>query len=175
LKFSTKTAYFFYKFYIKIRKTMENFQIDTLDKKILSIIKKNARTPFLEVGRACDVSGAAVHQRVQRLIKEGVIAGAEFILDPKKVGYLTCAYIGIFLEKASLFNDVAKRLEQIPEIVECHYTTGNYSIFIKIYAKNNEHLKNILTEHLQSIQGIARTETFISLEESFRRQLPVEK
>jgi len=154
---------------------MENFQIDSLDKKILAIIKKNARTPFLEVGRACEVSGAAVHQRVQRLIKEGVIVGAEFILDPKKVGYLTCAYIGVFLEKASLYKDVAKQLEQIPEIVECHYTTGNYSIFIKIYAKNNEHLRNILTEQLQSIQGIARTETFISLEESFRRQLPVEK
>jgi len=154
---------------------MENFQIDNLDRKILSIIKKNARAPFLEVGRACDVSGAAVHQRVQRLIKEGVIIGTEFILDPKKVGYLTCAYIGVFLEKASLFNDVAKKLEQVPEIVECHYITGNYSIFIKIYAKNNEHLKNILTEHLQPIPGIARTETFISLEESFRRQLPVEK
>lgn len=154
---------------------MENFQIDSLDRKILSIIKKNARTPFLEVGRACDVSGAAVHQRVQRLIKEGVIIGAEFVLDPKKVGYLTCAYMGIFLEKASLFNDVVKKLEQIPEIVECHYTTGIHSIFIKIYAKNNEHLKNILTDHLQAIPGIARTETFISLEESFRKQLPVEK
>ncbi len=154
---------------------MDNYQIDNLDRKILSIIKKNARTPFLEVGRACDVSGAAVHQRVQRLIKEGIIVGAEFILDPKKVGYLTCAYIGIYLEKASLFKDVAQRLDQIPEIVECHYTTGNYSIFIKIYAKNNEHLRNILTDHLQSIPGISRTETFISLEESFRRQLPVEK
>jgi Lrp/AsnC family transcriptional regulator, regulator for asnA, asnC and gidA len=156
------------------QKTSENFQIDTLDRKILSIIKKNARTPFLEVGRACDVSGAAVHQRVQRLIKEGVITGAEFILDPKKVGYFTCAYIGVFLEKASMFKDAVRRLEMIPEIVECHYTTGNWSIFIKIYAKNNEHLRNILTE-LQSIGGISRTETYISLEESFRRQLPVEK
>jgi Lrp/AsnC family transcriptional regulator, regulator for asnA, asnC and gidA len=152
---------------------MENFQIDNLDRKILSIIKKNARTPFLEVGRACDVSGAAVHQRVQRLIKEGVITGAEFILDPNKVGYHTCAYIGIFLEKASLFNGVAQQLEQIPEIVECHYTTGNYSVFAKIYAKNNDHLHRILTDKLQAIDGIARTETFISLEESFKRQLPV--
>ncbi len=154
---------------------MDNFQIDSLDRKILAIIKNNARTPFLEVGRACDVSGAAVHQRVHRLMKEGVILGTEFILDPKKVGYHTCSYIGVFLEKASLYKDVAKQLEQIPEIVECHYTTGNYSIFIKIYAKNNEHLRNILTDQLQSIPGIARTETFISLEESFKRQLPVEK
>ncbi|HEX2936585.1 MAG TPA: Lrp/AsnC ligand binding domain-containing protein [Bacteroidales bacterium] len=152
---------------------MENFQIDTLDRKILSIIKKNARTPFLEVGRACEVSGAAVHQRVQRLIKEGVITGAEFILDPQKVGYHTCAFIGIFLEKASMFKEVVNKLEQIPEIVECHYTTGNWSIFIKIFAQNNDHLKRILTDNLQAIQGISRTETFISLEESFRRQLPV--
>jgi len=152
---------------------MTNFQIDSLDRKILSIIKKNARTPFLEVGRACEVSGAAVHQRVQRLIKEGVITGAEFILDPNKVGYHTCAYIGIFLEKASLYKDVAHQLEQIPEIVECHYTTGNYSVFIKIYANNNDHLRKILTDNLQAISGISRTETFISLEESFRRQLPV--
>lgn len=152
---------------------MENFQIDTLDRKILSIIKKNARTPFLEVGRACEVSGAAVHQRVQRLIKEGVITGAEFILDPQKVGYHTCAFIGIFLEKASMFKEVVNQLEQIPEIVECHYTTGNWSIFIKIFAQNNDHLKRILTDNLQAIQGISRTETFISLEESFRRQLPV--
>jgi Lrp/AsnC family transcriptional regulator, regulator for asnA, asnC and gidA len=153
---------------------MNPHEIDNLDRKILSIIKNNARTPFLEVGRACDVSGAAVHQRVQRLIKEGIITGAEFILDPNKVGYHTCAYIGVFLEKASLYSDVAKQLERVPEIVECHYTTGNYSIFIKIYAKNNEHLRNILTESLQTIAGISRTETFISLEESFRRQLPVE-
>jgi Lrp/AsnC family transcriptional regulator for asnA, asnC and gidA len=154
---------------------MENYQIDNLDRKILAIIKKNARTPFLEVGRACDVSGAAVHQRVQRLIKEGIITSSEFILDPQKVGYHTCAYIGIFLEKASLYKDVAKQLERVPEIVECHYTTGNYSIFIKIYAKTNEHLRNILTDNLQTIAGISRTETFISLEESFKRQLPVEK
>lgn len=152
---------------------MDNFQIDTLDRKILSIIKKNARTPFLEVGRACEVSGAAVHQRVQRLIKEGVITGAEFILDPQKVGYHTCAFIGIFLEKASMFKEVVNQLEQVPEIVECHYTTGNWSIFIKIFAHNNDHLKRILTDNLQAIQGISRTETFISLEESFKRQLPV--
>jgi Lrp/AsnC family transcriptional regulator, regulator for asnA, asnC and gidA len=148
-------------------------QIDNLDRKILSIIKKNARTPFLEVGRECNVSGAAIHQRVQRLIKFGVITGSEFTLDPNKIGYHTCAYIGIYLEKASYYNEVVKQLEQMPEITECHYTTGNYAIFIKIFTKNNEHLKHILSDQLQAISGIARTETFISLEESFRRQLPV--
>jgi Lrp/AsnC family transcriptional regulator, regulator for asnA, asnC and gidA len=151
----------------------EPLHIDNLDRKILSIIKKNARTPFLEVGRECNVSGAAIHQRVQRLIKIGVIAGSEFILDPIKIGYHTCAYIGVFLEKASFFGEVVKKLEQIPEITECHYTTGDYAIFIKIFAKDNENLKYILADQLQSINGIARTDTFISLEECFRRQLPI--
>lgn len=152
----------------------KNFQIDSLDKKILTLISKDARIPFLEVARECNVSGAAIHQRVQKLSKEGIIAGSEYILDPKKIGYNTCAYIGIFLETASMYTDVVKEFEKIPEITECNYTTGNYSIFIKIYAKNNDHLKNILVDKLQSIKGISRTETFISLEEKIKRQLPVE-
>jgi Lrp/AsnC family transcriptional regulator, regulator for asnA, asnC and gidA len=155
------------------QKPLESFQIDELDRKILAIIKKNARTPFLEVGNACNVSGATIHQRVQRLIKEGVITSAEFVLNPIKMGYHTCAYMGIFLDKPSLFKDVVRQLEAIPEIVECYYTTGNWSIFVKIFAKNNDHLRLILSENLQSIAGITRTETFISLEESFRRQLSV--
>jgi Lrp/AsnC family transcriptional regulator for asnA, asnC and gidA len=153
---------------------MAAHQIDKLDKKILSIIKENARIPFLEVARECKVSGAAIHQRVQRLVKMGVIKGSEFIIDPKKIGYNTCAYMGIFLEKASQFNSVVDAFLKIPEITQCHYTTGNYAIFIKIYARDNEHLKTILVDKLQSIKGIARTETFISLEESFNRHLPVE-
>jgi Lrp/AsnC family transcriptional regulator for asnA, asnC and gidA len=155
------------------QKSADDFQIDNLDRKILSIIKKNARTPFLEVGYACEVSGATIHQRVQRLIKEGVITSSEFVLDPNKMGYHTCAYMGIFLDKPGLFRDVVQQLEAIPEVVECHYTTGNWSIFIKIFAKNNDHLRMILSDNLQSISGITRTETFISLEESFRRQLSV--
>ena len=151
-----------------------NSHIDSLDKKILTIIKGNARVPFLEVARECNVSGAAIHQRVQRLIKMGVIKGSEFIIDPKKIGYNTCAYMGIFLEKASMFKDVVKELEKIPEITQCHYITGNYSIFIKVYTKDNENLKTILIDKLQAIKGISRTETFISLEESFNRQLPVD-
>jgi Lrp/AsnC family transcriptional regulator for asnA, asnC and gidA len=149
-------------------------KIDELDKKIISIISKDARTPFLEVARECNVSGAAIHQRIQRLTKLGVIIGSEYLIDPHKIGYHTCAYIGVFLESASLYRDVANNLEKIPEITECHYTTGNYSMFIKIFARNNDHLKNILVDKLQSIKGIARTETFISLEESFKRQLPIE-
>jgi Lrp/AsnC family transcriptional regulator, regulator for asnA, asnC and gidA len=152
----------------------ENFQIDSLDRKILSLITKNARIPYLEVARECKVSGAAIHQRIQRLSKLGVISGSEFTIDPQKIGYRTCAYMGIFLEKASMYNDVVQQLEKIPEIVECHYTTGNYSIFIKVYTKDNKHMKMVLVDRLQSIEGIARTETFISLEERFKRQLPIE-
>lgn len=153
---------------------MSDYQLDDLDKKILSLITKDARTPFLEVARECNVSGAAIHQRIQRLQKLGVIVGSEYKLNPLTIGYHTCAYIGIFLETASLYEGVVKELNKIPEVVECHYTTGNYSVFIKIFAKNNDHLKNILVDKLQAIPGISRTETFISLEERFKRQLPID-
>ena len=154
---------------------MENSQhIDHLDKKILSLITKNARIPFLEVARECKVSGAAIHQRIQRLMNMGVIKGSEFVINPTKIGFHTCAFMGVFLEKASLFDKVVEAMKQIPEIVECHYTTGQYAIFIKIYAKNNEDLKRMLHDKLQSIEGISSTETIISLEETFKRQLPIE-
>jgi Lrp/AsnC family transcriptional regulator for asnA, asnC and gidA len=148
-------------------------QIDDLDKKILSLVSKNARIPYLEVARECNVSGAAIHQRIQRLIKMGVITGSEFIINPKSIGLLTCAYMGIYLQRAGLYDGVLKQLIQIPEIVECHYTTGEYSLFIKVVTRDNEHLKDILAEKLQKIDGIERTETFISLEENFKRQFPV--
>ncbi len=148
-------------------------QIDELDEKILRLITKNARIPFLEVARECGVSGAAIHQRVQRLLNLGVVSGSEFIVNPSKLGYNTCAYMGIFLEKANYHLKVVEELKKIPEIVECHYTTGQYAIFIKIQTKTNKHLKKIIDEDLQAIDGIARTETFISLEMEFKRQVPV--
>jgi Lrp/AsnC family transcriptional regulator, regulator for asnA, asnC and gidA len=151
----------------------ENIHIDSLDRKILTLITENARIPYLEVARECNVSGAAIHQRIQRLMRLGVITGSEFVLNPKKIGFNTCAYIGVFLETAHLYPEVVKKLREIPEITQCHYTTGNYSIFIKVYTKSNEDLKNVLVEKLQSIPGIERTETFISLEEAFARQIPI--
>ncbi len=153
---------------------MDNQQIDSLDKKILSLITKNARIPFLEVARECKVSGAAIHQRIQRLVNMEVIKGSEFVINPAKIGYHTCAFMGIFLKKASLFDKVVDELREIPQVTECHYTTGQYAIFIKIYAKNNEHLKQMLHDRLQSIAGISSTETIISLEETFKRQLPID-
>jgi Lrp/AsnC family transcriptional regulator for asnA, asnC and gidA len=155
-------------------KLEKNFQIDSLDKKIIKMITKNARIPYLEVARECNVSGAAIHQRIQKLIRMGVITGSKFTIEPKKIGYKTCAYMGIFLEQASLYNDVLQELEKIPEITQCHFTTGNYSVFIKIFAKDNEHLKSILSDKIQLISGIARTETFISLEEGFNRSIPID-
>ncbi len=135
----------------------------------------NARVPFLEVARECGISGAAVHQRMQRLTRLGIVKGSEFILDPKIMGYHTCAFMGIFLEKASMFKSVVEQLNKIPEITECHYTTGDYSIFIKVYAHDNEHLKYILVDKLQAIPGISRTDTLISLEQSFNRHIPIEQ
>jgi Lrp/AsnC family transcriptional regulator, regulator for asnA, asnC and gidA len=153
---------------------MASSQIDDLDKKILSMVSKNARIPYLEVARECNVSGAAIHQRIQRLMKLGVITGSEFVINPMSIGYSTCAYMGLHLEKAGLYHNVVDELKNIPEIVECHYTTGEYALFIKVVARDNEHLKNVLAEHLQKIEGIERTETFISLEENFKRQFPIQ-
>jgi len=147
--------------------------IDALDEKILKLITQNARIPFLEVARECGVSGAAIHQRVQRLFNIGVVQGSEFIVNPIKLGYNTCAYMGIYLDKAKYHRQVVDALRGIPEIVECHYTTGQYAIFIKIQTKNNIHLKQIIDNELQEIEGIARTETFISLEMDFKRQVPI--
>lgn len=150
-----------------------NVQIDELDQKILELITNNARIPFLEVARACGVSGAAIHQRVQRLLNLGIITGSAFIVDPQKLGYNTCAYMGIYLEKASYDAKVVKALNNIPEIVECYHMTGQYAIFVKVQAKTNRHLKKVIDTDLQGIEGIARTETFISLDTVFKRQVPI--
>jgi len=148
-------------------------EIDALDEKILKLITRNARIPFLEVARECGVSGAAIHQRVQRLLNIGVVSGSEFVINPQKLGYNTCAYMGIYLEKAGYHSRVVQELAKIPEIVECHYITGQYAIFIKVQTKTNKHLKKLIDEGIQAIEGISRTETFISLEMEFKRQIPV--
>ncbi len=148
-------------------------EIDELDEKILKLITQNARIPFLEVARECGVSGAAIHQRVQRLMNIGVLSGSEFIVNPQKMGYNTCAFMGIYLEKAKYHSQVVEALMKIPEIIECHMTTGQYAIFIKLQTKTNNHLKKLIDEQLQEIEGIARTETFISLELEFKRQVPI--
>ena len=153
---------------------MGHHQIDRLDKKILQLISKDARIPFLEVARECNVSGAAIHQRIQKLRNLGIIKGSEFVVDTYKIGYQTCAYIGIVLSDISKFQAVVTELKKVPEIVECHYATGKYSMFIKIYAKDNRHLLQIILEYLTTIDGVQHTKTFqLSLDEIFNRQLSV--
>ena len=141
---------------------MGHHQLDALDEQILKLIAGNARIPFLEVARACNVSGAAIHQRIQKLTNLGILKGSEYVIDPEKIGYETCAYIGIYLKDPESFDSVTRALEAIPEVVECHFTTGKYDMFIKIYAKNNHHLLSIIHDKLQPL-GLARTETLISL------------
>lgn len=151
---------------------MKALNLDSLDEQILQMIASNARIPFLEVARACRVSGAAIHQRIQKLVKLGVLKGSQYILDPEKIGYDTCAYMGLFLKDPSDFDRVVAALEQIPEVVECHYTTGDYDMFIKIYARNNNHMLSIIHDKLQPL-GLQRTETIISFHEAFSRQMPI--
>ena len=148
-------------------------KIDKLDKKILSILTKNARIPFKDVAAECGVSRAAIHQRVQRLIEEGVITGSGFDVNPKSLGYSTCTYVGLNLERGSMYKDVVKQLKEIPEIVECHFTTGTYTMLLKCYARDNEHLMELLNDRLQEIDGVVSTETLISLKQSFKNVVPI--
>ena len=149
---------------------MAKYYLDHLDRKILKMITRDATIPFLEVAKACNVSGAAIHQRVQKLVSLGIIRGSQFTVDPEKIGYETCAFIGLFLKDPSKFDDVLEALKQIPEVVECHYTTGGFDMFIKLYAKNNHHLLNIIHDKLQPL-GLSRSETIISFNATFNRPI----
>lgn len=146
--------------------------IDALDRQILSLIAGDARIPFLEVARECHVSGAAIHQRIQKLTQLGILKGSQFILDPELIGYGTCAFVGIFLKDPTDCSRVVEALKKIPEVVECHFTTGDYDMFLKIYARDNHHLLSIIHDQLQPI-GIQRSETIISFNEAIKRQMPV--
>ncbi len=151
------------------------FKLDSLDRRILSMLLDDARVPYLEIARVCKVSGAAIHQRIQRMVGAKVISGSQFNLSPKGMGYHTCAFIGIQvnLTSSSTHDDVFKKIMEIKEIVECHHITGKFSLIVKIYAHDNEHLKEIIVEKIQSIVEITATETFLSLAEGFTRQLPI--
>jgi Lrp/AsnC family transcriptional regulator for asnA, asnC and gidA len=153
----------------------EKFRIDSLDKRILSILMKDARVPYLEVARLCKVSGAAIHQRIQKMTEAGIISGSQFNVSTIGMGFLTQAFIGIQVNLTSTrtHEEVFNKIAKVPEVVECHHTTGKYSLFVKIMAKSNEHLKNIIISSIQSILEVTATETFISLEEGFKRQVPI--
>ncbi len=151
----------------------DHYEIDKLDKQILSLLMKDATLPYTDIAKKLVVSGGTVHVRMKKLQEMGVVKGSQFMIDPMKIGYDICAFLGIFLEKGSEYNEAVARMKQIDEIVELHYLTGTYSMFAKIVCRDTNHLREVLNEKIQSIKGVSRTETFISLEESIKRQIKV--
>ena len=149
-------------------------KLDNLDRKILNIVMGNARMASKDIAVRCGVSRAAIHQRIQRLIEMGVITGSGYNVDQHRLGYNTCTYVGVRLEKGSLYREAAKELEKIPEVVECHFTTGPYGMLIKAYAYDNQHLMQLLNDKIQHIPGVMDTETLISLEQTIYRPLTLD-
>lgn len=145
--------------------------LDDTDVKIINAILGNSRIAITEMAKEIEISNVAIQSRIQKLEKKGILKGYTAFLDYKKLGFTTIAFIGIFLEKAKFYKSVIAQLESISQISEAHFTTGNYSIFAKVHAKNNDHLMEILNTQVQNIRGIARTETFISLEEGILKPL----
>ncbi|MBP6054166.1 MAG: Lrp/AsnC ligand binding domain-containing protein [Cytophagaceae bacterium] len=147
--------------------------LDPLDYKILEILVEDANLPYTEIGQRLDVSGGTVHVRMKKMESLGIVKGAQLLIDYSKIGWDITAFLGIYLDKSSLYEDVAKQLEAIPEVVNIHYTTGIYSIFAKIICRDTQHLREVLHDKIQRVTGIQRTETFISLEESLIRNTPL--
>lgn len=146
-------------------------EIDGIDKEILRDLMDDARKPILQIAKKIGISGAAIHQRLKKLEQAGVISGSKFVVDVKVLGYSTMAFVGVYLDKAMSNPEAVRELKKIPEVLECHYTTGNWSIFIKIICKDNEHLMQLLNKKIQAINGVSRTETFISLDQQIERQI----
>lgn len=148
-------------------------KIDNLDRKILEIVMNNARIASKDVANECGLSRAAIHQRIQRMIDLNVITGSSYNVNPKALGYRTCTFIGVNLDRGAMYRDVVPELEKIPEIVECHFTTGPYTMLIKLFARDNEHLMELLNDKIQTIPGVSGTETLISLDHSIHRKIPI--
>ena len=156
-----------------MKKTNEQLTLDGIDKAILRLLMDNARTPVQEIARQLNLSGSAVHQRIKKLEDAQLIVGSFLKLNPASLGYTTTAYIGVFLDKAMRNPEAVAQLKKIDEVVECHYTTGDWSILVKIMCKNNEHLMQLLNHKIQTIEGVSRTETFISLHQQIDRQIRI--
>jgi|TARA_B100000524_G_C23617423_1_gene358407 Lrp/AsnC family transcriptional regulator for asnA, asnC and gidA len=149
----------------------DNIKLDGIDKKILKMLMENSRRPILEIAKNIGISGAAIHQRLRKLEKQNLIIGSSIKVNTKILGYTTMAFIGIFLDRATNNKTVVNELKEIKEILECHYTTGDWSVLAKLICKDNEDLMEILTKKIQTIKGVARTETYISLEQQINRQI----
>jgi Lrp/AsnC family transcriptional regulator, regulator for asnA, asnC and gidA len=153
----------------------KQISFDDIDKQILAILMKDANTPYSDIAKKIHVSGGTVHVRMRRLTQIGIVTGASLSIDYTKLGYDISAFLGIYLDKSSLYDEVAEELKKIPEVVEAHYTTGLYSIFVKIICHDTAHLKTVLHDKIQKINGIQRTETFITLQESINRSIDISK
>ncbi len=153
---------------------MDSYHIDATDQKILSLLVKNARMPFLEIARACGVSGAAIHQRVKRLEANGVITGSRLMVKPQALGLNVCAYVSVVLSEAGRYAEVVSALKKVPEIVECHFITGEYTLMLKLYCQDNDHLIEVLLNTIQKIPYIKATNTMMALDEAIDRQIWVQ-
>ena len=153
---------------------MAKTTLDATDKKILRFLIKNARTPFLEIARECGISGAAIHQRIRKLEDMGVIQGSRLVVAPKSLGFDVCALISIRVSDITRQQDTVERLKEIPEIVECHYITGAYNLMVKLYCIDNEHLMRTIFDKILHVQGVSSTQTYMSLNESFQREIHVD-
>lgn len=151
-----------------------HYEIDKLDKQILRLLMQDVTRPYTDIAKELNVSGGTIHVRMKKLTEMGVVKGAQLLINPTAVGFDICAFIGVFLEKGSEYKETVKKLKEIPEVVELHYTTGAYSMFAKIVCRDTNHLREVLNEKLQPIEGVQRTETLISLEESINRQIQIE-
>ncbi len=149
------------------------YQVDEVDQKILAYLVENARIPFLEIARACGISGAAIHQRVKKMEEAGIIEGSRMNIKPKALGYGVCAFVGIQFSSANQYQGVVDSLRVIQEVVECHFTTGEFALLCKIYCRDNEHLMEVLVNTIQNIPGVLNTQTYISLDQAFERQVYV--
>lgn len=155
-------------------KADKNYEIDKIDLKILSLLMDDAKIPYTEIAKKVYVSGGTVHVRMRKLEEMGVVKGTTLKMDYSKMGVDITAFMGIYLEKNSLYDQVTNDLRAIPEIVKIHYTTGNYSIFIKIHCRDTKHLREVLHDKIQKVEGIERTETFVSLEETLNRHIQLD-
>ena len=147
--------------------------LDKLDLQIIHHMMENAEISYADLGKKLFVSGGTIHVRIKKLLEAGIVKGTRLSVDLKQLGHDVIAFIGIYLEKSSLYDAVEKELQKIPEIVRLDYTTGNYSMFAEVVCKDISQLRFVLHDQLQKIKGIERTETFISLEESFSRNAKV--
>ncbi|SEN81234.1 Lrp/AsnC family transcriptional regulator, regulator for asnA, asnC and gidA [bacterium A37T11] len=157
-----------------MEKKNQNYELDSLDIQILSILMNDASIPYTEIAKKLIVSGGTIHVRMKKMEELEIIKGSSLLINPQKIGFDVCAFLGIYLEKGSQYKNAVEQLKNVKEVVELHYCTGQYSMFAKLICRDTDHLRRVLNEDIQGVKGIQRTETIISLEESIKRQISLE-